>query len=126
MTSRLIRNRILFTSMGLLGACIIAVVQYSSLADYTMPLIVSAACFSISIPMLAMHVKFLAHRSEGEKIEAKTGAFVLGMTGSFFAVAGFAALFYHIAIWLGILFVCASIISFYAVDAARNKSARID
>ena len=126
MPTRLIRNRNLFTSAGLLGASIIAVVQYSSIADYTMPLIVSAACFSISIPMLAMHLKFLAHRSEGEKIEAKTGALVLGITGSLFAVAGFAALFFHIAYWLGILFVCASIISFYAVDAARNKSARIN
>ena len=125
MATRLTQDRKFFASAGLMAAGVVAVVQYASLPELSLALIVSAAFFALSIPMLAVHVNFRGRRLEGEIIEVKTASRVAYWIGASFAAAGFAALFWHLAPWLGVLFVIASTVSFFTIDAGRNKERRI-
>lgn len=96
---------------GLLGTSIIAVVQYSSVSAMTQALMVSAVCFAIAIPTLAIFVTELTHDND-EGVEAGALIFVIVIVGYFAAYAGLTALFVHFHVAIGVTFAVLSVVVF--------------
>jgi hypothetical protein len=107
-----------------LGASVVAVVQYSSVAVYTPFLLISAGCFSVAIPILAIFVHTLTQLDEGETLPVTWWNEMVVLIGYFSALSGLAALFAHIQPWFGIVFILGPIPSYFL--ATRNVKPLIE
>jgi len=120
MASYFRRETNLFASTGLLGTCIIALVEYSSIPELSKALFVSATCFAVAIPILALYVETLTHIRKDEAVPANPWTVTLVVGGYVLAYVGIAALFYHFDTLLCVAFVVVSVAAFSIFPRSTN------
>jgi hypothetical protein len=103
----------IFMASALLGTAVVAVVQYSTIATFSTALIVSAVSFGVSIPILAIFVNNLVHN---EGVDFSRFKLVVVAIGYLASITGLCALFFHFAIWIGVVFVLGSIAALAAFE----------
>jgi hypothetical protein len=93
-------DRLIFA--GLLGLSAAAVIQMADKDDLKWPQLISAWCFAVAIPLLAVGLVTDYARRAGTTIPKWRD--LLSLAGALAAVCGLGALFFHFGIGVGALF----------------------
>ena len=95
---------------GLLGLCIIAVIQLISIKTLNAPLWVSLCCFAVAIPLLAGYFFMLESQTRFQVSVTKWYENLIGYAGIIIGFAGIAGLFWHFSWVVSVIFVILSVI----------------
>jgi hypothetical protein len=109
-------------SGALVGLGVVSVVQMLSLNGLDLPLKVSVFSFAISIPLLSAVFISAVVRSAFEYVTDKPLLLrSISLVGYLASLTGVSALFFHFALYAGVVFIAGSLIGFVAVTIYDNK-----
>ena len=115
---RLRKHNILLVSSGLVGVAVVSILTFITLPQLTYRLRFAIFCFSVAIPALTASI-VLVRDEKNEPIEAKASHALVFFTGTLIGFAGIAAIFFHLSIWAGIVFLICSVVSAAAVSTTK-------
>lgn len=116
------RESLKLGSGALVGLSVIAMVQMLSVNGLDLPLKVSVFSFAISIPLLsAIFLSAIVETSFDYSVDKPFFLKAVSLGGYLASFVGVSALFFHFAIYAGVIFTGGSVIGFLAVTLYDNK-----
>jgi hypothetical protein len=116
------RESLKIASGALVGLAVVALVQMLSLNGLDLPLGVSVFSFAISIPLLsAAFISAIVETSFDYSVDKPFLLKAVMLSGYLASLIGVSALFFHFAIYAGVIFIAGSVIGFLAVTLYDNK-----
>jgi len=116
------RESLKIASGALVGLAVVAMVQMLSLNVLDLPLKVSICSFAISIPLLsAVFISAIVETSFDFSVDKPFLLKAVALGGYLASLIGVPALFFHFAIYAGVIFIAGSVIGVLAVNVYDRK-----
>lgn len=117
MKDKIHRQTVLLVASGLIGASLVCVITFTTVAVLDYRLLVATFCFAVAIPTLAASILLVTDESFAVPIREPNSYLGLLLVGIFSAIIGIGAMFFHLNIWAGLTFSIA-IVAALAVSMA--------